>query len=186
MAYSDRSISSSSSASSPPSHLVALPSVGHSLQTLPTLSALPADMLHYSNSGTHSRAKVSSRDVHLQSAPLTGSIDGLCHAKAETTRNHAFHCSAQCTLVRHLSSRRLTYFLRHTTCDVHPVRHAKMGTLPSDDTPTLDARPGFDGVSNQDDAFHAHVDDHRPLRHTSDDSATCYQVAICRAERLWG
>jgi len=72
------------------------------------------------------------------------------------------------------------------TSDVHPVRHAKMDTLPSDDTPTLDARPGFDGVSNQDDAFHAHVDDHHPLRHTSDDSATCYQVAICRAERLWG
>ncbi|KAJ8587070.1 hypothetical protein M405DRAFT_822195 [Rhizopogon salebrosus TDB-379] len=58
MAYSDRSISSSSSAPSPPSYLVPLPSMTHSLAALPTMSAVPADMLHYSNSGTHSRAKM--------------------------------------------------------------------------------------------------------------------------------
>ncbi|KAG1769301.1 hypothetical protein EV702DRAFT_702193 [Suillus placidus] len=60
MAYSDRSISSNSSASSPPPQLVALPSMTHSLAALPTMSAVPHDMIHYSNSGSHSRAKASS------------------------------------------------------------------------------------------------------------------------------
>ncbi|KAG2359684.1 hypothetical protein BDR07DRAFT_1487952 [Suillus spraguei] len=58
MAYSDRSISSNSSASSPPPQLVALPSMRHSLAALPTMSAVPHDMIHYSNSGSHSRAKM--------------------------------------------------------------------------------------------------------------------------------
>jgi hypothetical protein len=69
----------------------------HSLAALPTMSAVPADMLHYSNSGTHSRAKVSPLDVPLRSAPLMGSIDGTRYAKAETTRRQAALCSAQCT-----------------------------------------------------------------------------------------
>ncbi|KAG1810893.1 uncharacterized protein BJ212DRAFT_573993 [Suillus subaureus] len=56
MAYSDRS--SNSSASSPPPQLVALPSMRHSLAALPTMSAVPHDMIHYSNSGSHSRAKM--------------------------------------------------------------------------------------------------------------------------------
>ncbi|KAG1836124.1 hypothetical protein DFJ58DRAFT_819566 [Suillus subalutaceus] len=56
MAYSDSS--SNSSASSPPPQLVALPSMRHSLAALPTMSAVPHDMIHYSNSGSHSRAKM--------------------------------------------------------------------------------------------------------------------------------
>ncbi|KAG1739451.1 uncharacterized protein EDB91DRAFT_1053822 [Suillus paluster] len=72
MAYSDRSISSSSSTSSPPSQLVALPSMTHSLAALPTMSAVPQDMLHYSNSGSHSRAKatLTVRLVHYSSSQL--------------------------------------------------------------------------------------------------------------------
>ncbi|KAH7927645.1 hypothetical protein BV22DRAFT_261217 [Leucogyrophana mollusca] len=66
MANSDKSISSSSSASSPPPSLVALPSMSHSLAALPTMSSLPKDMLHYGNTGAHSRAKMEYALQHQQ------------------------------------------------------------------------------------------------------------------------
>lgn len=70
----------------------------HSLAALPTMSAVPVDMLHYSNLGTHSRAKASFQHVPPQSTLLMSSTDGICYAETETTRRHAFPCSAQCTL----------------------------------------------------------------------------------------
>ncbi|KAF8838480.1 hypothetical protein BDN67DRAFT_971455 [Paxillus ammoniavirescens] len=57
MAPSERSISSGSSAASPPTTIHSLPSMTHSLAALPTMSSVPNDMLHY-NSGAHSRARM--------------------------------------------------------------------------------------------------------------------------------
>ncbi|KIJ60313.1 hypothetical protein HYDPIDRAFT_117411 [Hydnomerulius pinastri MD-312] len=56
MTQSERSISSGSSAASPPPSLVALPSMTHSLASLPTMSSLPDGMLH--SSGAQSRARM--------------------------------------------------------------------------------------------------------------------------------
>ncbi|OAX39913.1 hypothetical protein K503DRAFT_799273 [Rhizopogon vinicolor AM-OR11-026] len=120
MAYSDRSISSNSSApsapNSPPPHLVALPSMAHSLAALPTMSALPAGMVHYSNSGTHSRAK----------------MEYAIEKQRQYAATHPF-----------------------AALNAHDTRRTpKRATI---------AR----------------------LRHSTDDSASCYQVAIRRAEWLW-
>ncbi|EIW81582.1 hypothetical protein CONPUDRAFT_82451 [Coniophora puteana RWD-64-598 SS2] len=48
---------SSSSSSSPHPGIVALPSMTHSLASLPNMSSLPQDMLHYSN-GAYSKQKL--------------------------------------------------------------------------------------------------------------------------------
>ncbi|KAL4070045.1 hypothetical protein V8B97DRAFT_582977 [Scleroderma yunnanense] len=55
--YMAKSTNPKSSTSCPPPSLAALPSMTHSLASLPTMSALPHDMLHY-NSALHSRARM--------------------------------------------------------------------------------------------------------------------------------
>ncbi|EGO23356.1 hypothetical protein SERLADRAFT_469188 [Serpula lacrymans var. lacrymans S7.9] len=71
MTNSTKSVSSCSSPSSPPPpSLVALPSMTHSLAALPTMSSIPRDMLHYGNTGAHSKAKLDSALQKKQTQPL--------------------------------------------------------------------------------------------------------------------
>ncbi|KAF9220525.1 hypothetical protein BS17DRAFT_316611 [Gyrodon lividus] len=111
MAPSERSISSGSSAASPPHTLVALPSMTHSLAALPTMSSLPSDMVHH-NSGAHSRARMeyalqkqrqqgatnssyaalNAYDVRRSPSPGLGEDSRITVRRQQNTREHNVSC----------------------------------------------------------------------------------------------
>ncbi|KAH7885155.1 hypothetical protein F5I97DRAFT_1339153 [Phlebopus sp. FC_14] len=105
MAPSERSMYSSSSTASPPSSLLALPSVTHSLASLPTMSSVPNDMLHY-NSGAHSKARMEyALQKQKQQAASHTSYAALNAYDVRRTPSPSFNEDAQITVRRQQNSR---------------------------------------------------------------------------------
>ncbi|KAI0345497.1 hypothetical protein BDW22DRAFT_1426189 [Trametopsis cervina] len=66
--YSASTMSSSSSFNAQPSSIAALPSFAHSLSSLPTMTSVTNDMVHYSTHGRTKQASEAKLHIALQTA----------------------------------------------------------------------------------------------------------------------